>query len=39
MSEERIDAAKVEVQRLLDAGVIVPIQYPEWLSNVVMVKK
>jgi hypothetical protein len=24
---------------LLDAGVIRPVQYPEWLANVVMVKK
>jgi len=30
---------KAEVQRLLDAGVIRPVKYPTWLSNVVLVKK
>jgi hypothetical protein len=39
MSAERAEAAKVEVQRLLDAGVIRPVQYPKWLTNVVMVRK
>jgi hypothetical protein len=39
ISDERADAAAAEVQRLLDAGVIRPVQYPEWLANVVMVKK
>jgi hypothetical protein len=39
MSAEREEAVKTEVQRLLDAGVIRPVQYPEWLANVVMVKK
>ena len=39
MSDERAEAAKAEVNRLLDAGVIRPVQYPEWLANVVMVKK
>ena len=39
MSTERAEAAKAEVQRLLDAGVIRPVQYPEWLANVVMVRK
>ena len=38
MSEERAEAAKAEVQRLLD-GIIRPVQYPEWLANVVMVRK
>jgi hypothetical protein len=36
---ERAEAVKVEVQRLIEAGVIRPVQYPEWLANVVMVKK
>ena len=36
MSEER---QKAEVQKLLDAGVIREVQYPEWLANVVMVPK
>jgi hypothetical protein len=39
MSEERKQAAKAEVQRLLDAGVIWPVKYPTWLSNIVLVKK
>ena len=39
MSVERAEAAKAEVQRLLDASVIRPIQYPEWLANVVIVRK
>ena len=39
MSEERKQIDKAEVQRLLDAGVIRPIKYPTWLSNVVLVKK
>jgi hypothetical protein len=39
MFEERKQAAKAEVQCLLDAGVIHPLKYPTWLSNVVLVKK
>jgi hypothetical protein len=39
MSEERKRAVKAEVQLLLDAGVIHPIKYPTWLSNMVLVKK
>jgi hypothetical protein len=39
MSDEKVVAAKSEVQRLLDAGFIREIQYPSWLANVVMVKK
>ena len=39
MSEDRKKAAQSEVQKLLDAGVIREGQYPEWLSNVVMVPK
>ena len=39
MSTKRAEAAKAEVQRLLDTGVIKPIQYLEWLANVVMVRK
>ena len=39
MSAERAEAAKAKVQRLLDAGVIRHVQYPEWLANVVMVIK
>ena len=39
MSEERKKVAQGEVQKLLDAGVIREVQYPEWLANVVMVPK
>ena len=39
MSEERQQAAQAEVQKLLDAGIIREVQYPEWLANVVMVPK
>jgi len=39
MSEERQKVAQAEVQKLLDAGVIREVQYPEWLANVVMVSK
>jgi hypothetical protein len=39
LSAERAVATKAEVQRLLDTGVIRPVQYPEWLANVVMVRK
>ena len=28
-----------EVERLLTAGIIQEVYYPEWLANVVMVKK
>ena len=39
MSTERAKATKAEVQRLLDTSVIRPVQYPEWLANVVIVRK
>ena len=39
MSEDHKKAAQSEVQKLLDAGVIREVQYPEWLANVVMVPK
>jgi hypothetical protein len=39
MSEEKVEAAKAEVQRLLDAGFIKELAYPQWLTNVVMVRK
>jgi hypothetical protein len=37
MSEEKIEAAKAKVQRLLDVGFIREVTYREWLANVVMV--
>ncbi|XP_077223405.1 uncharacterized protein LOC143857018 [Tasmannia lanceolata] len=36
---ERQTHIKAEVEKLLQAGFIREIRYPEWLSNVVMVKK
>ena len=39
MSEERILAAKTEVQRLLNANVIREVKYSEWLTNVILVPK
>ena len=39
MSEDRILAAKAEVQRLLDAKVIREVKYSEWLAKVVLVPK
>jgi hypothetical protein len=37
MSDEKIEAIKVEVHRLLEAKFIKPIAYPTWLANIVMV--
>jgi hypothetical protein len=39
MSEEKVEAVKAKVQRLLDAGFIREAIYPEWLANVIMVRK
>jgi hypothetical protein len=39
MPEEKIEVAKAEVQRLLDAGFIREGRYPQWLANVVMIHK
>jgi hypothetical protein len=39
MSDEKTEAAKAEVNRLLEAKFIKPIAYPTWLANVVMVQK
>jgi hypothetical protein len=39
MTDEKIQTTKVEVQRLFDACFIREVDYPKWLSNVVMVKK
>jgi hypothetical protein len=39
MSDEKTEAAKAEVHRLLEAKFIEPIAYPTWLTNVVMVQK
>lgn len=39
MSEYKAKCAKAEVKRLLSAGVIRDPTYPEWPTNMVMVKK
>jgi hypothetical protein len=39
MSDEKTEAAKVEVHRLLEAKFIEPIAYPTWFTNFVMVQK
>jgi hypothetical protein len=39
MVEEKVEAAKAEVQRLLDACFIREVTYPERLANVIMVKE
>jgi hypothetical protein len=38
MSDEKTEAAKAEVQWLLEVKFIEPIDYPTWLVNVVMIK-
>jgi hypothetical protein len=39
MSDDKAEGARNEVKRLLSAGVIREVTYPEWLANTVMVKK
>jgi hypothetical protein len=39
MSDDKAEGARNEVKRLLSAGVIREVTYPEWLANNVMVKK
>jgi hypothetical protein len=39
MSDDKAEGAQNEVKRLLSAGVIREVTYPEWLTNTVMVKK
>jgi hypothetical protein len=39
MSDEKTEAAKAEVHRLLEAKFIESVAYPTWLANVVMVQK
>ena len=39
VAKEHVDAVKLEVQRLKEAGVIREIFFPEWLANTVVVKK
>jgi hypothetical protein len=39
MSDEKTEAAKAEVHRLLEANFIEPVAYFTWLANIVMVQK
>jgi hypothetical protein len=39
MSDEKTEATKAEVHRLLEAKFIEPIAYPTWPANVAMVQK
>jgi hypothetical protein len=39
ISDDKVEGARNEVKRLLSAGVIREVTYPEWLVNTVMVKK
>jgi len=39
LNEEKSRAATAEIKKLTEAGHIKEIQYPEWLANIVMVKK
>jgi hypothetical protein len=39
LAKDRTQAAKAEVQRLLDAKVIREVQFTTWLANIIMVKK
>jgi hypothetical protein len=39
MSDDKAEGARNEVKRLLSAGIIREVTYPEWLANTVMVRK
>jgi hypothetical protein len=39
MSDDKAEGARNKVKRLLSAGIIREVKYPEWLANTVMVKK
>jgi hypothetical protein len=39
VSDDKAEGARNEVKRLLSAGVIREVTYPEWLANTMMVKK
>lgn len=36
MSVDRLEDAKIEVAKLLEAGVIREVKHPEWLANLVL---
>jgi hypothetical protein len=39
LAKDRVQAAKAEVQKLIDAKVIREVQFTTWLANIVMVRK
>jgi hypothetical protein len=39
MSDDKVEGARNEVKRLLSAGVMREVTYPNWLANTMMVKK
>jgi hypothetical protein len=39
MAEEKVEATKLEVQRLLNASFTREVTYPQWLANMAMVQK
>ena len=39
LSKEHTDAVREEVMKLKKAGAIKEVFYPEWLANIVVVKK
>jgi|SRR5688572_23648286 hypothetical protein len=39
MYDDKAEGAQNKVKRLLSAGVIKEVTYPEWLANTIMVKK
>jgi hypothetical protein len=39
MSDDKAEGVRNEVKRLLSAGVIGEVKYPEWLANTVMVNR
>jgi hypothetical protein len=39
MSDDKAEGARNKIKRLLSARVIREVTYPEWLDNIVMVKK
>ena len=38
-NQERYETIKAEVEKLLKVGFIREVKYPEWISNVVLIKK
>jgi hypothetical protein len=39
MSDDRVKSTEAEVQKLLDARIIIEVQYLVWVANVAMVPK